>query len=118
MLVQLARHTGDLRFRECVNTEGFDEFVHAACRDAGEVGVSDDGDHRGFGAFAAFEEPLGEIRALPQLRDRDVYGSDTGIEFTGAVTVAGIHSVSRGLAVFGAADLVCFGGEERVDHGL
>ena len=62
-LVEVGGHTADLGLRQRVDAEGLHEFVHAARGHAGEVAVGDDGDERGFGSFAAFEEPVGEVGA-------------------------------------------------------
>jgi len=71
MLVELGCLPADLGLRDAVDAEGLRQLVHAAGGDAGEVAVGGDRDQRGFGAFAALEEPIGELRAgRTRLRQR------------------------------------------------
>ena len=44
-------------------------------------------------ALAALEEPFGEVRPLPQLRDLNVDGADPGSEVAVPVAVALRHPV-------------------------
>jgi len=101
-----------------VNAEGLDEFVHPAGTHSGEVAVGHNGDQRGLGALASFHEPLWEIGALAELRDRNIDGADAGVEVAVPVAVALRDTVGAGFAPFGTDDGVCVGGQQGVDHGL
>ena len=88
VLVELGGHPRDLRLRQRVDAEGLDQLVHPPGGDAGEVAVRDHGDQRGLGPLAALEQPLGEVGALAQLRDRDVDRADPGVQVAVPVAVA------------------------------
>jgi len=85
-----------------VDTQGFDELIHPPGGDTGEVAVSNNGDQCCFGSFSAFEEPVREIGACPQLRDGNVDGADPGVSGAVAVAVALGEPVGAGFTVFGA----------------
>lgn len=118
LLVQVRSHPGDLGLGQRVDAQLLDKFVHAASRDPGEVTVGHDGDHRRFGAFASFEQPIREIGALPQIGDREVHSPDQCVQITVPVTVALGYAVRGLFALFRAGHGVCVGAEQRVDHGL
>lgn len=91
---------------------------HAAGGDPGEVAVRDHGDQRGFGAFAALEQPLRKVSARTQLGDGDVDRADPRVEVAVAVAIALGRSVGAGPAVFRAGDRVSVRGKELVDDPL
>ena len=84
----------------------------------GEVAVRDHGDQRGFGAFAALEEPIGEVRTGAVLGDGDVDRAHASIEVAVAIPVALDGPVGARSAVFRAGDRVGVRGEELVDDPL
>lgn len=64
---------------------------------------------------AAFEEPVGEVGSLAQLRDRDVDGASAGIEVAVPVPVSPVDAFVGHGPVAGTTHGV--GGQERVDEG-
>jgi len=109
VLVEVGCHPGHLRLRQRVDPERLDQLVHPPGGHAGEVAVRDHGDQRGLGALASFEQPLGEVGALPELGDRDVDGADAGVQVAAAVAVA-LRSAARSRPpVLGAHDGVGIG---------
>lgn len=72
-------------------------------------------DHRGQGAFGpgeSFQQPVGEERPCPKLRDRDIYGANPGVEVAVTVTVADVGTGLAGGGVISTEDLVCLGGQD------
>ncbi len=112
VLIQLGGHPGDLRLRQGVDSQGLDQLVHPPGADAGEIAVGHHRDQRGLRALAALQEPLGEVGALPQLRDRHVDGADPGVQRAAAVAVALRRAARRGLPVLGAHDGVGIRGQQ------
>ncbi|KAG0685815.1 hypothetical protein C6P40_004783, partial [Pichia californica] len=112
VLVQLLGHPADLGFREGVDAELPYELVHAPGRDAGQVAVSDHGDQRGLGTFAALEEPFGEVRAGPEFGDGHIDRAGAGVQGSVAVAVAlrcpcvdhGLQQVAQQSAVEGSLE--------------
>ena len=98
VLVEVGGHPGDLGLRQPVDSQRFDEFVHPAGRDAGEVAVRDHRDQSGFGAFAALQQPLREVGPRTQLGDGDIDGADAGVQGPVAVAVA-LNQPPRGRPV-------------------
>jgi hypothetical protein len=118
LLVELGCHPGHLRLRQRVDPEGLHQFVHPTCADASEVAVRDDSDQRRLGAFAALQQPLGEVGALPQLRDRNIDRAHPGVEIAVTITIAVRDAVWTGSAPFGADHRVSVSREQGVDHPL
>src|SRR3954453_18656557 len=65
---------------------------------------------------AALEQPIGEVAARAQFRDRPLKGADTGVGLPGPVAVAAIRAGLAALTSGGTADGVGLGGHERVDE--
>ena len=88
LLIEVFGHAGDLGLGQRVDAESFDQLVHPAGGDPGQVAVRHDGDQRGFGPLATLEQPLGKVGARAELGDGDVDGADPGIQGPVAITVA------------------------------
>ena len=57
-----------------------------------------------FGPAPPLEEPVGEVGALPQLRDLNIDRAGTGVEIAVPVTVTPVSAIIGDGAVSGAAD--------------
>ena len=101
-----------------MDPQRFDQLVHPPRGDPGQVTVRDHGDQRSLGAFAALQQPLREVRARAQFRDRDVDRADPGVQIAVPVTVALRDPARRGLAPFGADHGIHVRGQQGVDDGL
>jgi hypothetical protein len=66
----------DLALAHPLDAELPDELLHPPRGDAGQVGVGDHRHERLLGAPARLQQPIGEVRALPQLRDRELDRAD------------------------------------------
>jgi MFS transporter, DHA2 family, multidrug resistance protein len=78
------------------------------------------GDHGGqcpFGATAALQQPVREVRPGAQLRDRHVDRAGAGVEVAVPVAVAGVGAGVAAFAPAGAAHGVGLGGHQGVDEG-
>ena len=93
LFFQVHGHARDLGLRERMGAKLFDELVHAAGADTGEVAVGYDGDHRGLSAFAPLEQPFRKVGALPEFEDRDVHSPGPGIQI--AMPVPPLRCVVR-----------------------
>jgi NhaA family Na+:H+ antiporter len=65
--------------RDPLDPELFDQLVHPPRRDAQQVGGGDHRDQGLLGTTTPFQQPLREVRAGPQLRDRQLDGSRAGV---------------------------------------
>ena len=118
MLIKISGHARDLGLRHGVHPQGFNQLIHPARGDPGEVAVSDHGDHRSLSTLAALQQPLGEVGALAQLGDRDVDRAHPGVQVAMAVAVALGDASRSGFAPVRADDRGCVGGQQGVHHGL
>src|SRR4051794_10688836 len=76
--VQALRQPRDLALRHPLDPELLHELLDSARRDAREVGVRDHRHERLLGAPARLQQPVREIRALAQLRHRQLDRADPG----------------------------------------
>ena len=115
-VVEFLGHHRHLRLGQTGDAQCFDEFVHPPGGHPEQVAG---GHHRGqgpLGAFAAFQQPLREVRAVAQLRDRKIQCACTGVELAVPVPVALVGPIGATFAVAGAAQGVRFGPEQGVDE--
>jgi hypothetical protein len=112
--VELGGHHRDLRLRQPRDPQGVDQLLHPPRRDTQQVAGRHHRGERAFGAAAALQQPVREVGALAQLRDRHIEGARSGVELPVPVAVAHVGAVRAGLAVGGAADRVGFGGHQGV----
>ena len=108
----------DLALRHPLDTELLHQLLDPPRRDAGEVGVGDHRHERLLGPPARLQQPVGEVRALTQLRQRELDRADARVPVALAVTVAPVDPLGRALAVGRAADYVCLGTHQRLRHLL
>jgi hypothetical protein len=116
LFIQIAGHLADLRARQPGDPKRFDQLLHPPGADAEQVAGRH---HAGQGRFrpaAAFQQPVREIRARPQLRDRDVQRAGPGVEVPVPVAVADIDPVRARHPIRRAAGRISLGGHERVDE--
>jgi len=118
VFVQLGGHPAHLGLREPVDAQGFDQFVHPARGHAGKVAVSDHGDQGSLGALAALQEPVREVGASAQFRDRELDRAGAGVQSAVTVAIALRGPPRSGLAVLGADHRVGIRRQQRVQHGL
>lgn len=88
VLNELGRHARDLRLRPGKNEEGLHPFVNPRGGDCGVMAVGDHPDQRRLRPLATLQQPLGEVVAGTQFRNRDTDRACPGVEVTVAVDVA------------------------------
>jgi hypothetical protein len=115
-LVEVAGHHADLGLRQAGDAERLHQPIHPACGHPEQVAGRDHAGQGCFGAAASLEEPIGEVGALPQLRDRHIQRSDPGVEIAVAVAVAAIRPIGVAGAVGGTAHTVGVRGQQGVDE--
>jgi hypothetical protein len=115
--VQVLGHLADLRLREPGDAQALDQLLHPPGRDAQQVAGGDHGSQRPFRPSAALHQPVREVGARPQLRDRHLQGAGSGVEVAGPIAVADVDPGLAAPAVAGSADRVSFGAHEGVDEG-
>ncbi len=101
-LVQFSGHEADLRLRQRRDTQRGGQLLHPPSRDPQQVAG---GHHRGQRPFRpppVLQEPR-VVRALAQLRDRQLDGPGPGIPLPQPVTVAAVHTLGGDLPVAGVA---------------
>ena len=86
--VQALREPRDLGLRHPLDPELMDELVDPAGGNAGTIGVGDHRHERLLRPPAPLEQPVGKVRALPQLRDRQLDRADAGVPAPLAIAVA------------------------------
>jgi hypothetical protein len=79
-----------------------------------QVADRDHADHRLLRAFAALQQPLGEVRATAKLRQRQLDRADPGVPLPGPVAVAGVDPLLAAGAVLGATSRVRLGAHQRL----
>lgn len=87
----------------------------------GKVAVGDDRDEGALGALGAparLEQPFGEVAALPELGDGELYGPGASVPGARPVAVSGVDPVGVLLAVGGVADSVGLGAMSAVTKAL
>jgi hypothetical protein len=109
-------HRRDLRLRQPRDPEALDQLLHPPGAHPQQIAGGDHAGQGRFGAAAALEQPVREVRALPQLGDRHVQGAGAGVEVAVPVAVAVIGPVVAAFAVGGAADRVGLRRHQGVDH--
>jgi hypothetical protein len=92
------------------------ELVHPAGGDPEQVAGRHHAGQRPLGALPALEEPVGEVGAGAQLRDRDVQGAGAGVEVAVPVAVTTVDPVRGARAVLGTAHRVGLSRQQRVDE--
>ena len=108
--------TDDLRLRQAGDPQGPHELVHPPRRNPQQVAG---GHHRGqcpLGAFAAFQQPVREVGAVPQLGDRQIQRPCAGVELAMPITVALVRPLGAALAVPGTAQRVGLRAQQGVDE--
>ena len=114
--VEFLGHHADLRLRQAGDAQGLDELVHPPRGHPEQVAGGHHGGQCPLGAFAAFQQPVREVRALPQLGDREIQCACAGVELAVPVAVALIGPLGAALAVSGAAQRVGFRTHQGVDE--
>ena len=102
LAVEVPGPHADLRLRR--DSHRFNESVHPSGRHPEQVTRRH---HRGeglFGAFAPLQQPLREIGALTQFRDRHVDCAGPGVEVAVPIAVTGVRPVGRPFPIVGAPD--------------
>ncbi len=84
----------------------------------GKVAVGDDRDEGALGAPARLKQPFGEVAALPELGDGELYGPGASVPGARPVAVSGVDPVGALLAVAGVADSVGLGAMSAVTKAL
>ena len=82
------------------------ELLHATGRHAGQVGIGNHRHERLLGAPPGLQQPVGEVRALPQLRDRELDRADARVPRPLPVSVADVDPLGRALPVRRTAERV------------
>ena len=93
-----------------------DQLVHPPGRHPEQVAGRHHRRQGRLGPAAPFQQPVREVRARAQLRDRDVDRADPGVQVAVPVAVAGVRPLRAGLPVPGAAHRVGVGGHQRLDE--
>src|SRR6201988_1799428 len=104
--VEFLGHHRHLRLRQRRDAQSLDQLVHPPRRHPQQIAG---GHHRRqgpLGAFVAFQQPIREVRAVPQLGDRQIQTACTGFELALSIAVALIRPVAATFAVSGAAQHV------------
>ena len=112
--VQLAGHHTDLGLAQPGDPELLDQLLHPPGRHPQQVAGGDHTDQGPLGPLPAFQQPLREIGALPQLRNRQLDRAGPGVEVAGPVAVAGVGPLRAAGAVGGAARRVGLSPHQRL----
>jgi hypothetical protein len=88
--IEALRQPRDLASRHPVDPELTDELVDAPRGDAGEMRIGDHRDESLLRSAAALVEPVGEVGALPELRDRQLDRAHAGVPAALAIAVADV----------------------------
>jgi hypothetical protein len=116
--VQMRGHLQHLRLRQRGDTELLDEFLHPPGRHPEQIRRRHHTDEGLFGPPVVGQQPVGEIRALPQFRDRQFHRARPGVPLPCPVTVALIGPFVAAFAVRRTAQSVGLRGHERFGKGF
>ena len=96
--------------------EGLDQPVHPPGRDPQQVARRHHTGQRRLRPGMPRQEPLREERALPQFRDRDIYGADPSIQVPMPVPITPVQALRRARTVLRPTHRVRLRGQDRVDE--
>jgi hypothetical protein len=117
-LIERARQPRDLAARHPLDPELLDELLHPPRRDAGQVGVGDHRHERLLRAPARLEQPVREVRALPQLRQRELDRPHPRVPVALPVAVAAVDPLRGALPVAGTAERLRLRAHQRLGEIL
>jgi hypothetical protein len=112
--VEALGHLADLRLRQRRNPQLPDELLHPPRRDPQQIAGGHYGDQGLLGAATALQQPLREVTARAQLRDRELDTPGPGVPVPQPIPVAGVHPHLAALPVASTARGVSLGGHQRL----
>jgi collagen type II alpha len=112
--VEIRGHHRDLRLAQPGDAQRLDQLLHPPRRYPEQIAGRHDRRQRRLRPAAPLQQPIREVAARPELRDRHVQRPGAGIEVPVPVAVADIHPVRARHAVRGTADRVGLGRHQRV----
>ena len=112
-LVDVLAEPADLALRDAGAAHGLDEVVDGAGRDAVDVGLLDDRGERLLGGAARLQEAR-KVRALPQLRDRQIDLAGPGLPRPLAIAVAVVGALGAARPGRRAGELLDLGRHEAL----
>jgi hypothetical protein len=116
--VEVGRHLRDLALGQLPDPELLNEFLDPPGRHPQQVTRGDHADEGLLGPPAVLQQPVREVAALPQLRDRQLDRAGPGVPLPSPVAVAGVHPRLAAFAVASAANRVRVGAHQRVGERL
>ncbi|ABW12476.1 hypothetical protein Franean1_3064 [Parafrankia sp. EAN1pec] len=116
--VEVLRQLGHLRFRDVRDPELLDELVDPPGRYPEQIGRRHDRDQRLLGATTPSQQPFREVRALTQLRHRQLDRPSPGVPFPHPVAIPTVNPIRGYLPILGAADPVRLGAHQRLRERL
>ena len=116
--VQVPGHLRDLTLGQLFDAELLDQLLHPPRRHPEQIRGRDHADQCLLGPAAMLEQPVREVRARAQLRDRQLDRPGTGVPLPAAVAVTRVRPLHTALAVLGAAQRVGLRGHQRVGEGF
>ena len=96
--VQPLGELAHLRLGDALDAQGLHQALHAPGGDATHVALGHHRHQRPLGTPAGLQQPVREVAASPQLRDRQLDRADPGVQPPLAVAVAPVDPVRRTLA--------------------
>ena len=114
--VEHLREFRDLALRELLDAERLDQVLDPPRGDAEQVRLGHHRSERLLGPSPGLEQPSGEVRPVPELRDLQVDGADPRIPGPPPVPVPGVLPLLVPLPVAGPAGSVDLCAHQRTDH--
>jgi len=116
--VQMGGHLRHLTLGQSRDTQLLDQLLHPAGRYPKQVGGRHHADQRLLGTATVLQQPFRKVRALPQLRNRQLNRASASVPVTLPVAVALVRPLVAALTVGRAAHRVGLGGHQRFGKRL
>jgi hypothetical protein len=113
-LIEALRQPRDLALRHPLDAELGYHLLDTASRDAGQIGVGDHRHERLLGPPARLQQPVREVAALAQLRDRELDRADARVPVALAIAIAAVDPLGAALAIGRTAERVDLSAHQRL----
>jgi hypothetical protein len=118
LFIERLGHLADLRLGQAGDAQGMHQPIHPPCAHAEQVAGRHHAGQRRLRPALPLQQPIREVTAGAQLRQRQLHRAGAGIPLPSSVAVALRDPLDGAFAVRRAADRVRLGAHQRLGEGL